>query len=43
MVKVKLPSAIAPGISRLGVPLSRNSAAAIGKTAKATTKRLTPP
>jgi hypothetical protein len=43
MVKVKLPSAIAAGISRFGVPLSRNSSAAIGKTAKATTKSETPP
>ena len=30
MVKVKAPSAIAPGISRLGISASRNSAAATG-------------
>ncbi|MOA44002.1 hypothetical protein D3C78_1662230 [compost metagenome] len=30
MVKVKAPRAMAPGISRLGMPASRNSAAPIG-------------
>ena len=30
MVKVKAPSAMAAGISRLGTPASRKSAAAIG-------------
>jgi hypothetical protein len=37
MVKVKAPSAIVPGISRFGRFVLRNSAAAMGKTAKATT------
>ena len=43
IVKVNAPSAIAPGISRLGIPASRNITAASGYTAKATTKSETPP
>ena len=43
MVKVKDPSAMVAGISRFGTPASRKSAAAIGKTAKATTNSETPP
>lgn len=43
IVNVNEPSAIAPGMSRLGTSASRNSAAAIGKTANATTNSETPP
>ena len=43
IVKVKEPSAIAAGIRRFGMPASRNSAAPIGYTAKATTNSDTPP
>ena len=43
MVKVKAPSAIVPGIRRFGMSVLRNRAAAIGKTAKATTNADTPP
>ena len=43
IVKVKAPSAIAGGIRRCGTAACRNNAAATGNTAKATTKRLTPP
>ena len=43
IVKVKEPSAMAAGISRLGIPASRNSAAPIGYTANATTNSDTPP
>ena len=43
IVKVKAPSAIAGGISRCGTAACRNNASATGNTAKATTKRLTPP
>jgi hypothetical protein len=43
MVKVKAPSAIVPGISRLGRSAWRNSAAAMGYTANATTNSETPP
>ena len=43
MVKVNEPSAIAPGISRLGTSGWRNSATEIGNTAKATTNSDTPP
>ena len=43
IVNVNEPSAIAPAISRFGTLASRNSATAIGKTAKATTNRDTPP
>ena len=43
IVKVNEPSAMVAGMSRLGTPASRKSAAAIGKTAKATTKSETPP
>ena len=39
MVKVNEPSAMAPGIRRLGTPACRNRATAIGNTAKATTNR----
>ncbi len=43
IVKVNEPSAIVAGMSRLGTPASRKRAAAIGKTAKATTNSETPP
>ena len=43
MVKVKAPSAIAPGISRFGISAVWNRAAATGTIAKATTKAETPP
>ena len=43
IVKVKDPSAMVAGMRRLGRPASLKRAAAIGKTAKATTKRETPP
>jgi hypothetical protein len=43
MVKVKAPSTIAEGISRLLIPALRKSVAAIGKTAKVTTKSEMPP
>ena len=43
IVKVKAPSAMAPGMKRLGTLASRNSAAAIGKMANATTNSDTPP
>lgn len=43
IVKVNEPSAIVAGMRRLGMPDSLKSAAAIGKTAKATTKSETPP
>ncbi|MNE90000.1 hypothetical protein D3C80_1874720 [compost metagenome] len=43
MVKVKEPRAMAPGRMRLGIPASRNSAAPMGYTAKATTNSETPP
>ncbi len=43
MVKVKAPRAMVPGISRLGRSALRNSAAAMGNTAKATTNSDTPP
>nr|WP_257910649.1 hypothetical protein [Janibacter limosus] len=43
IVKVKEPRAIVAGMSRLGMPDSLKRAAAIGKTAKATTKSETPP
>ena len=37
MVKVEVPSAIAAGISRRGMPASRNSAVAIGTSTKIAT------
>ena len=43
MVKVKAPSAMVPGISRLGMSLWRNSSAAKGYTANTTTNSDTPP
>ena len=43
MVKVEVPSAIAAGISRRGMPAARNSASAIGASTKKATNRLTPP
>ena len=43
MVKVKAPSAIVPGIRRLGMSLWRNSSAANGYTANTTTNSDTPP
>ena len=43
MVKVKAPSAMVPGTSRLGMSLWRNSSAANGYTANTTTNSDTPP
>ena len=43
MVKVEVPSAIAAGIRRRGMPAARNSACAIGASTKKATNRLTPP
>ncbi len=43
IVKVNAPSAMVAGMSRLGTCACRNSDAAIGYTAKATTKSDTPP
>lgn len=43
IVKVNEPRAIAPAIRRFGTLASRNSATAIGNTAKATTNSDTPP
>ena len=43
IVNVKAPSARAAGIRRLGMPASRNRAAAAGKIANATTNSDTPP
>ncbi len=43
IVNVNEPRAMEAGISRFGTPASRNIAAAIGKIAKATTNRDTPP
>ena len=43
MVKVNAPSAIVPGISRLGILPWRNSSAANGYTANTTTNSDTPP
>ena len=43
IVNVKAPRAIVPGISRLGMSARRNTAAAIGNTANATTNSDTPP
>ena len=43
MVKVEVPSTIAAGIRRRGMPAARNSACAIGASTKKATNRLTPP
>ncbi len=43
MVKENAPTAIAPGIRRLGISAPRNSATATGIMAKATTNTDTPP
>ena len=43
MVKVVVPSAIAAGISRLGIAAARNNWCAIGAMTKKATNRLTPP
>jgi hypothetical protein len=43
MVKVEVPSTIAAGISRPGIPAARNSVCAIGARTKKATNRLTPP
>ncbi|MEH2539545.1 hypothetical protein V1287_003479 [Bradyrhizobium sp. AZCC 1699] len=43
MVKVEVPSTIAAGISRRGMPALRNSSCAIGASTKKATNRLTPP
>src|SRR3974390_2219419 len=43
IVKVEVPSAIAAGTSRLGIPAVRNSACALGTITKNATNRLTPP
>ena len=43
MVKVEVPSTIAAGISRPGIPAARNSVCAIGASTKKATNRLTPP
>ncbi len=43
MVKVDVPSTIAAGISRRGMPAAQNNACAIGARTKKATKRLTPP
>ena len=43
IVKVNAPSAIVPGIRRLGMSLWRNSSAAKGYTANTTTNSDTPP
>lgn len=41
--KVEVPRAMDAGISRRGMPASRNSATAIGTSTKKATNRLTPP
>ena len=43
MVKVEVPSMIAAGISRRGMPAARNRPCAIGAITKKATNRLTPP
>ena len=43
MVKVKMPRAMVPGISRLGMSATRKSSRASGNITKATTNRLMPP
>ena len=43
MVKVEVPSTIAAGIRRRGMPAARNTSCAIGASTKNATKRLTPP
>ena len=43
MVKVAVPSMIAAGISRRGMPAARNRFCAIGAMTKKATNRLTPP
>lgn len=43
IVKVKAPSAMVPGINRLGMAAWRNSSAANGYTANTTTNSDTPP
>ena len=43
MVKVEVPSTIAAGIRRRGIPEARNTRCAIGARTKNATKRLTPP
>ena len=43
MVKVAVPSMMAAGINRLGMPALRNRFCAIGAITKKATNRLTPP
>ena len=43
IVKVEVPSAIAAGISRVGMLAARNNSCAMGASTKNATKRLTPP
>ena len=43
MVKVEVPSTIAAGIRRRGMPATRNSSCAIGARTKKATNKLTPP
>ena len=43
IVNVEVPSAIAAGISRLGISAARKIACAIGASTKKATNRLTPP
>jgi hypothetical protein len=43
IVKVEVPSTIAAGIRRRGMPAERNSSCAIGANTKKATNRLTPP
>ena len=43
MVKVDVPSTMAAGISRRGMPAERNSSCAMGASTKKATNRLTPP
>ena len=43
MVKVDVPSTMAAGISRRGMPAARNNSCAIGARTKKATNRLTPP
>lgn len=43
IVKVMVPSATAPGVSRFGILAERKRPCAIGTITKSATKRLTPP
>ena len=43
IVNVEVPSAMAAGISRLGIPEARNRACAIGASTNSATNKLTPP